>query len=83
MGASDFGEFFDLVCDQFLDLLLPDHDISPLEPGLIGLILLLILDHVLVHRVVFIVVILLLAGAVKQATLLKVFLPRPIGLPLD
>jgi len=83
LSASDFGEFFDLVCDQFLDLLLADHDVGPLEPGFIGLILLLILNHILVHRVVFIVVILLLAGAVKQATLLKVFLPCTIGLPLD
>jgi hypothetical protein len=65
LGASDFGEFFDLVSDQFLDLLFADHDVSPLEPGLIGLILLLILYHILVHRVVFIVVIFLLAGAVE------------------
>jgi hypothetical protein len=47
--ASDFGEFFDLICDQLLDLLLADHDVGPLEPGLIGLILLLILYHVLIH----------------------------------
>ena len=83
LGASDFGEFFDLVCDQFLDLLFADHDVGPLEPGLIGLILLLILYHILVHRVVFVIIIFLLAGAVEQATLLKVFLPSPIGLPLD
>jgi hypothetical protein len=49
LGASDYGEFFDLICDQFLDLLLADHDVGPLEPSLIGLILLLILDHILVH----------------------------------
>ena len=86
LGSADFGihrEFFDLVSDQFLYLLFGDHDVGPLEPGLIRLILLLILNHVLVHRVVFIVVILLLAGAVEQATFLKVLLPRPIAMPLD
>jgi hypothetical protein len=86
LGPADFGihrEFFYLVSDQLLDLLFGDHDVGPLEPGLIGLILLLILNHVLVHRVVFIVVILLLAGAVEQATFLKVLLPRPIAMPLD
>ena len=86
LAASCFGvhrEFFDLVCDKFLDLLFSNHNVGPLEPGLIGLVLFLILYHILVHRVVLIVVILLLAGAVEQATLLKVLLPRPIGLPLD
>ena len=85
MGASDFGinrEFFNLVSYQLLDLLFWDHDVGLLEPGLIGLILLLILYHVLVQRVVFIVFILLLAGAIEQATFLKVLLSRPVSLPL-